>query len=114
MFDLGKIKKAKLIYTVISAVSAILMLVFIILTEVFLNGESYVAMFIMLALAMIFCYVAIFTAFSAYDRGVALRLVPVVREIGIDNISEVAWKMSWKPVAAEKFIKKCRKWGYID
>lgn len=114
MLDIGEIKKAKLIYTVISVASAILMLLFIILTEVFLSGGSYVAMFIMLVLSAIFCYATIFTAFSAYDRGVALRFVPVVREAGADNISEIAWKMSWKPVAVKKFMRKCQKWKYIE
>ena len=89
------------------------MALFIVLTEVFLSVGICVATFIMLTLAAVFCYAAVFAAFSAYDRAVALRLAPVVSDVGVDNIDEIAMRMSWKREATEKIIKKCRKKGYI-
>ena len=114
MYDVQKINKVRRIYIAISASAALLMVAFIVLTEVFLTSNNYVAMFIMLAFAAIFCYVCVFSAFSAYERALAIAFVSVLREVGMNNVDELAARMSWKPQAVEKFMAKCRRWKYID
>ena len=114
MYDVQKINKARRIYIAISASAALLMVAFIVLTEVFLSSNNYVTMFIMLAFAAIFCYTCVFSAFSAYERAFAIVFISVLYEVGMNNVDEVAVRMSWKPKSVEKFMAKCRKWKYID
>ena len=42
-----------------------------------------------------------------------VKIIPVILELGEDNISDIADRICWKRTAVRKYIKNIKKHGYI-
>ena len=105
--------KRKNLYTILSIASFVAVVLLLIPAYIMFVNANYMAIIPFLAVAIVLCYVNVFVAFAAYDARVALRVIPVIHELGADNIQAIADKIGWKIVPTKKFIKKCKKHGYV-
>ena len=113
MDKLKKAKSARLIYILIGAFLAIAGAVTFSFVEQFKNAHEYKLLVIFFAISAICIYVAVFMFFAAVDRTVAVRLIPVAEELGIDSVDAIAEHFCWSKKATAKYIAKCKKWRYL-
>ncbi len=105
--------KRKKLYVILSFVTFALAILFLIPTFIMYSLANYLAIIPFISVSMILCYVNVFVAFAAYDAGVAVKIIPVINELGHDNIRDIAKRIGWRRISTRKFIKKCMKHGYI-
>ena len=87
--------------------------VMIALAFLMLSEAKYLQLSICAAVATVFCYATVFFAFSAYDAALMAKIIPVILELGEDNVAGIADCICWKRTAVRKYIKNVKKHGYI-
>ena len=105
--------KRKKLYTILSIASFVAVVLLLIPAYIMFVNTNYMAMIPFLAADVVLCYVNVFVAFAAYDARVALNVIPVIHELGADNIQAIAGKIGWNILPTIKFIKKCKKHGCV-
>ena len=111
---MDKARKERRIYLYVFAVSAAVAFVTLIVALVCLLKYHYVAMAIFAVVSAAALYVFVFYLFKYIDHSSLIKLIPIVKERGIENISEIAEAFGWKVESLEGFLKKYKGKGYID
>ena len=106
--------KRKKLYVILSVVTFALAMLLLIPAFLMFASAEYLLIIPFAVLSAACCYANVFLAFAAYDAGVAIKLIPVVNELGCDNVREIAERIGWRRISTRKFINKCIKHGYIS
>ena len=113
MNNLKRAKNARLLYIILGAVCAAVGVVSLIPVNHFMDAQSYLWLTVFFVISAAGFYGAVFLLFSAFDRAIAIRLIPVAEELGMDNVSAISEVFGWREDACAKYIEKCRKWKYL-
>ncbi len=113
MDNMTRAKRARIAYLISGAVSAVIGVVAFILVNHFMDERNYLLIAITFVISAVGFYGAVFLLFSSFDRAVAMRLIPIAEEFGVDNVSTVAEVLGWREDAVAKYVAKCKKWRYL-
>lgn len=113
MNNLKRAKNARIAYITSGAVSAAVGVASLLLVNSFMDARNYVMLAIFFAISAIGFYGTVFLLFAAFDRAIAVRLIPVAEELGVDNVGAIAEVFGWREDACAKYIAKCKKWRYL-
>ena len=113
MNNLERARRARLSCIIVGAVLAALGVGSIFLVNHFMDVRDYVWLAVSFALSAVGFYGAVFLLFSAFDRAVAVRLIPIAEELGADNVTAISEVFGWREDAVAKYIAKCKKWKYL-
>ena len=113
MNNLKRAKNARIAYIISGAVSAAVGVASLLLVNSFMDARDYVMLAIFFAISAIGFYSTVFLLFAAFDRAIAVRLIPVAEELGTDNVKAIAEVFGWREDACAKYITKCKKWKYL-
>ena len=111
---IDRVKKHKLIYTVAWAASFALAVIFTGVVFMLVLNETYPPMWFFLAFSCALYIATPFLLFAAIDRKTVLRMIAVMESLESTDKKSVARAMGWKVKATGKFMRKCKKWGYIE
>ena len=106
--------KRKKTFTVLAIATFLVAVLLLIPLYFMFSSSNYIAMIPFGVISIISFYANVFFAFAAYDLKVMLRVIPIIDEFGSENVSSIAERIGWRQIATEKFIKKCKKHGYIQ
>ncbi len=98
---------------ILAALSAAIGIVSIMFVNTFADARDYVWLAVFFVISAAGFYGAVFLLFSAFDRAIAVRLIPVAEELGADNVAAIAEIFGWREDATAKYIAKCKKWKYL-
>ncbi len=113
MDNLKRAKRARLAYLITGAVSAVIGVAAFIMVNHFMDVRDYLWLTVTFVISAIGFYGAVFLLFSAFDRAVAVRLIPIAEELGADNVTAISELFGWREDATAKYIAKCKKWRYL-
>ena len=113
MDNLKRAKNARLAYMIAGIACAVLGIASIVLVNTFMDARSYLWLVIFFIFSAVGLYGAVFLLFSAFDRAVAVRLIPIAEELGADNVTAISEVFGWQDSTTEKYVTKCRKWEYL-
>ena len=113
MDNLKRAKNARLTDLAAAAVSAVIGIASLILVNYFMDAREYVFLAIFFAISAAGFYGSVFLLFTAVDRAIAIRLIPVAKKLGTDNVSGIAESLGWREDACARYIAKCKKWRYL-
>ena len=108
-----KALKNKKLYTILSIVSAAVLVISLALAIIFILKEMYYPMIPFAVLSAAGAYCLVFFSFAAFDAKEATKMIPLVEELGFENVREIATRMGWRRVSTRKFLEKCKKHGYF-
>ena len=98
---------------ILSVLAFVLAAVMFVVAYFMLSKAQYLQLSIFAVISALLCYATVFFAFSAYDAALMVKIIPVILELGEDNISDIADRICWKRTAVRKYIKNIKKHGYI-
>lgn len=107
-------KKHRLIYAIIGGASFALGIILAAVVFILILGQNYFPMWFFLGFSVLFFNATPFLAFAAVDRNTAIRVIKVIEECGSADKKTVARALNWKVKATARFLRKCKKWGYIQ
>ena len=84
------------------------------LAAVFVVNSLYYAMAIFAVISAVCFYLFVFFVFAYCDMKEVIRIIPIVRELGEEDIRGIAQGMGWRRIVTRKFIAKYKKMGYIS
>ena len=113
MDKLKRAKIARLVYIIVGAILAAVGVISLLYVDRFMDAREYNLLAIFFGISAIGFYGAVFALFAAFDRAIAVRLVPIAEELGVDNVSTIAECFGWSKKATAKYIAKCKKWRYL-
>ena len=113
MDKLKKAKAARLVYIIAGAILAAVGVASLYFVNRFMDAREYILLAIFFGISAVGFYGAVFALFAAFDRAIAVRLIPIAEELGVDNVSAIAECFGWRKKVTAKYIAKCKKWRYL-
>ena len=113
MDNLKRAKRSRILCLLLAAVSAVIGVASLVLVNSFMDARDYVMLAVFFVISAIGFYSTVFILFAAFDRAIAVRLIPVAEELGADNVTAIAEIFGWREDACKKYIAKCKKWKYL-
>ena len=113
MDNLRKAKNARLAYIISGIDCAAVGIASIMLVSNFMSARNYPWLAVAFIISAISLYGAVFLLFSAFDRAVAVRIIPIAEKLGPDNVTAISKVFGWQDSTTEKYVAKCRKWEYL-
>ena len=111
---IDKIKKDRLILSLVAIVSAVVAIATTAAVIMLVLKENYTPMWYILGVSAVCFYASVFFTFSAFDRNTALRVIFEIGALGTSDTEALSEKLGWTLKATEKFKSKLIKWGYIS
>ncbi len=113
MDNLKRAKNARLAYIISGADCAAVAIASVILVNSFMHARNYPWLAVAFVISAIAFYGTVFLLFSAFDRAIAVRLIPIAEKLGPDNVTAISKVFGWREDATAKYVAKCRKWEYL-
>ena len=111
---MDKARKERRIFLYVFVISAAVAFLALIIALIFLLNYLYAAMAVFAVISAAALYVFPFYLFKYIDHSTLIKLIPIVKERGIENISQIADDFGWKAESIERFLKKYKGGGYIE
>ena len=108
-----KAKRNQKRYLAIFLASLSMALILTVISALLLIRFHYLPAIICAAVSAVGYYLFVFMLFAFLNARTAVRFVEIAKELGTDRLEDISDKLGWKLTATEKFMKKCKKCGYI-
>ena len=110
---MAKIKKGIVLFALILATDAVACAVSVSLTFAFLYRQSYISMFILLGLSMLFAYAIPFFLAALLWRFNAKKVSAMAIRLDTTDAELIADGLEWRLKPTQRLVKKCIKRKYI-